>query len=381
MKRIVMTAVAVLGMAGCTPSTGGHGGQPVGPQPPGVLSFASPGGPFTSPALVPLAWSVYDTNGDALTCRIDHDGDGTWDDVISHCEIAGSRVHAETVGTHVAALEVSDADHPAVLSHTTYTVTAGVVEPLDIVLRPVTPLDPAVQPAFDAAVAFWQSAIVSGVPSQSVTLAAGQCLAGAAPFSGTVDDLLIDVEVHWIDGVDGILGQAGPCVVSSGDHLARTGVMEFDSADIAGMVTDGSLGRVIMHEMAHVFGFGTLWDVGRSVLTGAGSADPRFTGPRGVAAWSTLGGVSTVPVEGTGGGGTADSHWRESTFGDELMTGYIQPGSNPLSAMSIASLGDLGYHVDTGVADPYSLPGAGLRAGRSALGRQAIVLRPPVFIQ
>ena len=380
--RRAMVAVAIGGLAmvtACTPTT--NPTTPVGPQPPGVLSFSAPGGPFTSPALVPLAWSVYDTDGDALTCRIDRDGDGTWDDVIPHCEFAGSRVHTEAVGTHIAALEVSDAVHAPVVSHVTYTVSAGPTEPFNIVLRPVAPLDPSVQPAFDAAKAFWQSAVVTGVPDQAVNLGAGQCLAGAAPFSGTIDDLMIDVEVHPIDGVDGILGQAGPCVIANSDNLSRTGVMEFDSADIASMIADGTLSRVIMHEMGHVLGFGTLWDVGRSLITGSGGADPRFTGPRGLAEWSALGGQSTVPVENTGGGGTADGHWRETTFGNELMTGYIQTGSNPLSAMSIASLGDLGYHVDTTVADPYSLPGSALRSGNSPTPVHGEMLRPPVFVQ
>lgn len=380
MRRALMVAIGALSVAAsCTPTTGGS--HPTGPQPPGILSFTAPGAPFSSPALVPLAWSVYDADGDALSCRIDRDGDGIWDDVLPHCELAGSRVHAEAIGTHVAALEVSDADHPPVVGHVTYTVTAGPIEPFNIDLRPVSPLSPTVQPAFDAAKAYWQSAIVSGVPAQSVTLSAGQCLAGAAPFSGSIDDLMIDVEVHPIDGVDGILGQAGPCVVSSGDHLARTGVMEFDSADIAGMISDGTLGRVIMHEMGHVLGFGTLWNLGRSMLTGAGGADPRFTGPRGVAEWSALGGLSSVPVENSGGEGTADSHWRESTFGNELMTGYIQLGLNPLAAASIASLGDLGYHVDTSVADPYSLPGSALRSRPPHHTVEGVMLRPPISVQ
>jgi hypothetical protein len=29
-----------------------------------------------------------------------------------------------------------------------------------------------------------------------------------------------------------------------------------------------------------------------------------------------------VPVENSGGSGTRDAHWRESEFGNEVMTGY-----------------------------------------------------------
>ena len=132
--------------------------------------------------------------------------------------------------------------------------------------------------------------------------------------------------------------------------------------------------------MGHLLGIGTLWDVNRSLLTGAGTSDPRFVGVRGVAEWSTLGGSAAVPVENTGGSGTADSHWRETTFGTELMTGYISPGSNPLSKLSIASLADLGYHVNRSVADAYSLPaGSSLRAGVAST--PGVFLRPPIFTE
>ena len=63
-----------------------------------------------------------------------------------------------------------------------------------------------------------------------------------------------------------------------------------------------------------------------------------------------------VPVENTGGPGTADSHWRETVFRNEMMTGFVGPSGNPLSRMTVASLQDLGYVVDLNAAEPYSLP-------------------------
>jgi hypothetical protein len=64
-----------------------------------------------------------------------------------------------------------------------------------------------------------------------------------------------------------------------------------------------------------------------------------------------------VPVENTGGGGTRDSHWRESVHNAELMTGWIEGGGtpNPLSVITIGSLADLGYAVNMEAADPYVL--------------------------
>jgi hypothetical protein len=66
----------------------------------------------------------------------------------------------------------------------------------------------------------------------------------------------------------------------------------------------------------------------------------------------------SVPVEDQGGPGTRDSHWRERTFGPELMTGYVsRPGVlNPLSRVTVASLADLGYVVDVTAAEAYALP-------------------------
>ena len=62
-----------------------------------------------------------------------------------------------------------------------------------------------------------------------------------------------------------------------------------------------------------------------------------------------------VPVEDTGGSGTADLHWRESVLDTELMTGFIGAGQSPLSIVTLASLADQGYAVDLASADPYSL--------------------------
>ena len=43
-------------------------------------------------------------------------------------------------------------------------------------------------------------------------------------------------------------------------------------------------------------------------------------------------------------------------FGNELMTPTHNYDANPLSAITIQSLADLGYRVDVNQADRYSLP-------------------------
>jgi len=121
---------------------------------------------------------------------------------------------------------------------------------------------------------------------------------------------------------------------------------------------------VIMHEMGHVIGFGTIW--GNLGLLRGTASDPRFTGPRATAEYNAIFQTSEsgVPVENTGGPGTRYSHWRESVFDNELMTGWIDRGRpNLLSRVTIASLADLGYQVNMDAAEPYSPPNALAAAG------------------
>ncbi len=58
------------------------------------------------------------------------------------------------------------------------------------------------------------------------------------------------------------------------------------------------------------------------------------------------------------------------------MTGFIDSGSNPLSAMSIASLADLGYQVSLSAAEPYNLPGSAFRSQSSPAATNGVMLRP-----
>jgi hypothetical protein len=80
--------------------------------------------------------------------------------------------------------------------------------------------------------------------------------------------------------------------------------------------------------------------------------------------------ANSVPLENTGGAGTAESHWKEGTtalpvFDNELMTGFIDVSPNPLSSMTIGSLTDVGYTVNNADNDVYTIPGGLVQALRS----------------
>ncbi len=197
--------------------------------------------------------------------------------------------------------------------------------------------------AFTAAEARLEAIITGDVPDVNV------------PGRGLVDDIIIDASGVAIDGAGGVLGQAGPNMLRPGTNLPITGTMEFDTADLASLEASGELTLVILHEMLHVIGIGTIWQLTGN-LTGAGTADPQFTGANATAEYNAIFGntAPSVPVENMGGPGTADGHFRESVFDNELMTGFLNSGRpNPLSRITIGSLADIGYQVDLNQADTY----------------------------
>ncbi len=233
---------------------------------------------------------------------------------------------------------------------------------------------PSDQVLFTNAVARIKQIVVGAPPLVNATGAdpARNCGATGVPvFSGTIDGIVIYASFDSIDGRGKILAQSGPCYIrqngTANDYRTSIGVMKFDTADVPALRASGNLQEVVVHEMLHVLGFGSFWDSTNAKLLINYGPNVSYIGPGGIAGCKSVGGINTcatsVPVEGTQGGpGTINSHWRETTFGNELMTGFINAGKNPLSIMSIRSLEDLGYKVDTLAADPYSRPGLNVLA-------------------
>jgi hypothetical protein len=216
--------------------------------------------------------------------------------------------------------------------------------------------------AFDSAAAKWGRVITGDLANVSGSVPEGDCSATSPSFNLTIDDLLIIAAVESIDGPGNVLGQAGPCYVRNTNGLSVVGVMEFDVADMAEMEGDGTLPGVILHEMGHVLGIGTLWEDFDLLQNPTVSTplDTYFSGSGGIAGFNSIGGSTytggnKVPVENTGGEGTANGHWRESVLANELMTGYVDVGSMPLSLLTVRSLADMGYTVNTAAADPFFL--------------------------
>ncbi|MEY4608718.1 MAG: hypothetical protein RL625_935 [Gemmatimonadota bacterium] len=222
-------------------------------------------------------------------------------------------------------------------------------------------------------------------------------MTGVSSLDEIVDDLVIYAKVEAIDGVGKTLGSAGPCLTRVTGGLTVLGIMRFDSADLTDLANKGRLNAVVLHEMLHVVGVGTLWRR-KGILADSGLATVRVTGPLAASACvNDHGGASVcpggaVPAENclnldaalTCGVGTIDSHWKESVFQGELMTGYLQT-NNPLSKMTLQSLADLGYIVSLSAAEPYTVPtppvaltAGGSSAALRAPAEELTVLGPPL---
>ena len=349
--------------------------------PPAVVVLDAAGRPVSG---VTVSFDVTEGGGSLIGSSSTTDGDGV-------ARVGQWRLGVSGVNTMDAVVDgVTVTGEPVTFVATT-TPPAG----YDVVVRFTEPPTPAEALAFARAEVRWEQIITGDLPDGSIDVPAGTCGSGTPALNEAVDDVLILAAFHSVDGTGNVLAQAGPCLFrdANGDsryqvgELPGVGVMQFDADDLDFLVQNDLLGAVVLHEMGHVLGLGSLWsDMGLLAdpsLPPQNGSDPHFIGTAAVAAFEAAGGTdylgARVPVENRGGPGTADVHWRESVMGHELMTGFIDLGPNPLSAISAASLADQGYEVDQANADPYSL-GSTLRMGssRRSVPLPADVLRLPL---
>jgi len=223
----------------------------------------------------------------------------------------------------------------------------------DITINGLDSLDPEVREIFEESEARWESLITgydisAGIPGPE-----------------------INATVEPIDGVGGVLGSAGPSQITIADGVIFTleGNMRFDSADVAALMSAGTLDEVILHEMAHVLGFGTLWDNNGLAMDNSGEYDglgaiDEFESDFVTVSGGMTPGLGFVPVELDGGPGTRDSHWDESTefeaangsgfLANELMTGFI----NTIPSGADVFIGDitLGQFRDMGFTTVATVP-------------------------
>ena len=253
-----------------------------------------------------------------------------------------------------------------------YTVHAGVSSTagafhIDLVFPNDSDFTASQKALFQQAATHWMSIITEDLPdidfSTNPVNQYSEWLSLLIRVNDTVDDLRIYVRSGEIDGLNNTLGQAGPLHIRRNSSLPSLGAILLDAADLKRLEEDGFLYSVILHEMGHVLGIGSLWSE-RGLLQNPSSnnpgADTHFTGARAIQAFDNAGGQNytgaKVPIENERDK-APDTHWRERVLDHELMTGWIEGDTaEPLSAITIQSLADLGYRVDISRADAYSLP-------------------------
>lgn len=251
--------------------------------------------------------------------------------------------------------------------------------------------------AFEQAAGWWMTILADtelpDVPADQIGQLGCDDIVSEQP-AAIIDDVVVVIAVRPVDGPGGILAGARPCGVRAGSMLPFMGAIRFDEDDLDGLLERGDMDDVeelILHEMGHVLGIGSLWgDFGllrEPSLEGSAGADTHFAGALAVAAFDDAGGEdyegAKVPVENQAGPGSGDVHWRQSVLVTELMTPFASIGTvDPLSAITIQSLADMGYTVNAALADPYTLPGAAAadRTDAPVIDLRNDVMRGPIIV-
>ena len=223
----------------------------------------------------------------------------------------------------------------------------------------------------------WETIITEGLPDVDFS---------AHPFRQeetiVVDDSVDDLRVFVYKVTDAdrsVAAFAGPVYVRSGP----TGLPALGDVFVSSFFLDNNnaayesfnkmslwygeriLRDLMVHEIAHVLGFGSLWQT--FGLVHQLSGDAYFSGESAIQAFNAAGGETydgnkvpvTSAISGSCGAGT---HWNPNVFrgldrlfGAEVMEPTLEK-EHALSAITIQSIADLGYVVDVSLADSYRLP-------------------------
>lgn len=230
----------------------------------------------------------------------------------------------------------------------------------DIALTIPDSADEPVREAIRGAASRW-AAILADTEFANVALEPGTRCEGSEIGGAVVDDVMI--RFRFPDSVPNGVARAGVCVLRTESFTPVVGYVSLDRSAIDRLLEIGLLELVVLHEIAHVLGFGTTWE-DLDLLEGAPSA--HFTGPLTRAAFDAAGGEGysgpKVPVA------KDSAHWRLSVFGPELMTPVLATRRAAISAITLQSFADMGYEVDHSLADDYRLPVPGYRPAADPLG-------------
>ena len=156
-----------------------------------------------------------------------------------------------------------------------------------------------------------------------------------------------------------------------GNTFPMVGAIVLNTLYLYGSLKEEQLYAVLLHEVGHVLGIGTVWNLPKSPLTlyQEGEKDKYYyTGTSALREYRTYFPTSElvgIPLEDDGGEGTEGSHPEEDMnrsingtphpgLQDELMTGWLRSLTS-LSRITLGFLEDIGYEVDYTKADPFDV--------------------------
>ncbi len=299
---------------------------------------------------------------------------GVGTDADELCQMVPARA-----GTFHIAVHAFTAFGPSTLR---VTVGEKPVDPFDIELVFLDGGTSAQRDAVGQAARRWESVIARDVfdwdHGAFDRVPAGTCGPDSPEVADGVDDIRVFVTIGAIDGPGNTMAQSGPCWVrphplegAHGIWLQPTlAALVLDEADVTVIESAGMLESFLTHELAHALGFvPAVWErhdrLRNPSVPHSPGADTHFDGPRAIAAFDAAGGTgyaqAKVPVENGAVEGFSDSNWRESVFGDEVMSSVLSGETQPLSLVTIESFYDIGYEVNLAAADAFSLSGVGAR--------------------
>ncbi len=162
---------------------------------------------------------------------------------------------------------------------------------------------------------------------------------------------------------DDVYGDSSPCDLHDRSYLPIYGSVELNSRGLNDLAQPELLDTII-HELLHALGVGTLWTADERVSLDGGGDDKNladkergqwyYTGPRALAAYRALGGKGAgIPLDPDAG------HWAGEVVCSEILSGSagdVTDRVNPISPITLGALEDLGYRVNTKLADRYALP-------------------------
>ena len=187
-----------------------------------------------------------------------------------------------------------------------------------------------------------------------------------------VDDLYVAVVVGNIDGSGSRYAEAGQTLMQTGGRIIA-GSIKIDTNDIPTILDKNifdwvrptrsfrqyfreftnlfaellRLKQLMLHELGHVLGIGTMWD---AFVDGSS-----YIGTNGLKAWRDMGCTGDLPLN------TRDTgHWNENCLAKELMTPTLKWNQDQhLSAITLGALEDQGWVVNHAEKDYFGLENLG----------------------